>query len=143
MKTIKANISIMLLSASPGLSPIRKLLPLNKAYGRNRRGIILELPRKTSIAKRASSDQPIAVGKPTSHYSSGNLVSISSVLPTYAVSLASLQRTVLGYKSRARIALIPGTKLGPDEIQSRLGAGGMGKVYRAGMRGATVQSRSN
>jgi hypothetical protein len=57
--------------------------------------------------------------------------------------LASLQRTVLGYKSGARIALIPGTKLGPDEIQSRLGAGGMGKVYRAGMRSATVQSRSN
>jgi hypothetical protein len=50
---------------------------------------------------------------------------------------------MLGYKSRARIALIPGTKLGSDEIQSRLGAGGMGKVYRAGMRGATVPSRSN
>src|SRR5260370_26800032 len=28
--------------------------------------------------------------------------------------------------------LIPGTELGPYEIQSPLGAGGMGKMYRAG-----------
>ena len=39
---------------------------------------------------------------------------------------------MLGYKSRARIALIPGTKLRPYEIQSLLGAGRKGKVYRAG-----------
>jgi eukaryotic-like serine/threonine-protein kinase len=31
----------------------------------------------------------------------------------------------------ARMALTSGTKLGPNEIQSSLGAGGMGEVYRA------------
>jgi eukaryotic-like serine/threonine-protein kinase len=39
---------------------------------------------------------------------------------------------MLGYKSRARMALTPGMKLGPYEIQSPPGAGGMAKVYRAG-----------
>jgi serine/threonine protein kinase len=29
------------------------------------------------------------------------------------------------------MALTSGTKLGPDEIQSPLGAGGMGEVFRA------------
>jgi len=32
---------------------------------------------------------------------------------------------------RAHMALTSGTKLGPHEIQSALGAGGMGEVYRA------------
>src|ERR1700690_4077527 len=32
---------------------------------------------------------------------------------------------------RPRMSLVSGTKLGPYEIQSPLGAGGMGEVYRA------------
>lgn len=30
------------------------------------------------------------------------------------------------------MALLPGTRLGPSEVGSALGAGGMGEVYRAG-----------
>jgi len=38
---------------------------------------------------------------------------------------------VLGEYNGARMALTSGTKLGPYEIQSSIGAGGMGEVYRA------------
>jgi len=38
---------------------------------------------------------------------------------------------VLGEYNGTRMALTSGTKLGPYEIQSSIGAGGMGEVYRA------------
>jgi serine/threonine protein kinase len=38
---------------------------------------------------------------------------------------------VLGEYNGAHMALTSGTKLGPYEIQSSIGAGGMGEVYRA------------
>jgi serine/threonine protein kinase len=57
---------------------------------------------------------------------------ITYVLPTLVRIDRSGWRAIGNViKCRPRIALTSGTKLGPYEIQSPLGAGGMGEVYSA------------
>jgi len=51
VRTEKANISLTLLSTSPVCRRFRNCCLYNKAYGWNRRGNIVELPWKISIAK--------------------------------------------------------------------------------------------
>jgi serine/threonine protein kinase len=53
-------------------------------------------------------------------------------LSRQSIQSRSILCNVLGrLKLRARMALTSGTKLGPYEIQTPLGASGMGEVYRA------------